>query len=166
MKETNNPVFSIRPARKEDAALIFHFIESIAIYEKMLDKVVNSEELIRSVVFDDAAAEAVIAEVNGRPIGFMLWFKTYSTFVGRQGIHLEDLYLDPEYRGRGYGKKLLTYLADYTVKHGYGRLEWCCLNWNEPSIKFYRKLGAESLDEWITFRLDGERLKTAADLYE
>lgn len=161
MKEQEKHTFTIRPAVKEDAALVFYFIRQIAIYEQMLDQVENTEALVRKVVFEDGAAEAVIAEEDGKPVGFALFYTTYSTFVGRPGIHLEDLFIEKKHRGKGYGKLLLQHLAALTLERGYGRLEWCCLNWNEPSLRFYRSLGASSLDEWIDFRLQGSALSDA-----
>lgn len=162
MKEQEKHTFTIRPACREDAALVFYFIRQIAIYEHMLDEVENTEEMVRKVVFDEKHAEAVIAEEGGKPVGFALFFTTYSTFVGRPGIHLEDLFVEKEHRGKGYGKLLLQHVAKLAVERGCGRLEWCCLDWNEPSLRFYRSLGASSLDEWIDFRLQGDTLKKVA----
>lgn len=163
MKEQEKHPFTIRPAEKEDAALVFYFIRQIALYEHMLDQVENTEELVRKVIFEDGGAEVVIAEEDGKPVGFALFYTTYSTFVGRPGIHLEDLFVEKEYRGKNYGKLLLQHIAALTLERGYGRLEWCCLNWNEPALRFYRGLGAASLDEWIDFRLQGDALRGALE---
>lgn len=151
--------FSVRLATVDDAKTVLSFIQKIAEYEKMTDEVVNSEDLIREVVFGDNAAKVFLGEENGKAVGFALFFETYSTFVGRKGIHLEDLFVDPDCRGKGYGKALFDAVAKYAADGNYGRLEWVCLDWNTPSQDFYFRLGAEHMDEWWIFRLDGEKLE-------
>ena len=128
----------------------------------MSDQVVATEELLREWIFEKQKAEVLIASEDGRDIGFALYFHNFSTFLGRAGIYLEDLFVLPEYRGRGYGKALLRRLAQLTVARGCGRLEWACPDWNRPSIRFYRSLGAAAMDEWTTYRLTGETLKNFA----
>ena len=154
-----NSEFSVRLATVEDANTVLSFIQKIAEYEKMTDEVVNSEDLIREVVFGDNAAKVFLGEENGKAVGFALFFETYSTFVGRKGIHLEDLFVDPDCRGKGYGKALFDAVAKYAADGNYGRLEWVCLDWNTPSQDFYFRLGAKHIDEWWIFRLDGEKLE-------
>ena len=157
-----NADFQIRSATPADIPLILRLIRALATYEKMEDQVVATEELLNEWLFEKQIAKVLIAEVDGISVGFALWFHNFSTFLGRGGIWLEDLYVEPAYRGRGIGKQLLARLAAYAVEHGCGRLEWCCLDWNEPSIHFYRSLGAESMDDWTTYRLSGETLKVLA----
>ncbi len=152
-----------RFATEKDTALILSFIKALAEYEKMLDQVVANEELLREWIFEKKKAEVIFALENGKEIGFALFFHNFSTFLGRAGIYLEDLFVMPEYRGRGHGKRLIRELARIAVERGCGRLEWCCLDWNKPSIDFYLSLGARPLDEWTTYRLTGERLKLFAE---
>lgn len=147
-----------RCANKDDLSLILFFIKQIAIYEKMLDEVVNNEKLIKEWVFDKKIAEVIFVLENDKEVGFALFFHNYSTFVGRGGIYLEDLYVLPEHRGKGYGKGLLKEVAKIAVARNCGRMEWCCLNWNKPSIDFYLSLGAKPMNEWTTYRLSGETL--------
>ena len=122
-----------------------------------------TEELLEEWIFDKEKAEVIFAMEGDTEVGFALFFHNFSTFLGRAGIYLEDLYVKPEYRGKGYGKKLLQKLASIAVERGCGRLEWWCLNWNEPSIEFYYSLGAEAMDEWTTYRITGETLKKLAE---
>ena len=152
-----------RFATEKDTALILNFIKALAEYEKMSDQVVANEELLREWIFEKKKAEVIFALENGKEIGFALFFHNFSTFLGRAGIYLEDLFVMPEYRGRGHGKRLIRELARIAVERGCGRLEWCCLDWNKPSIDFYLSLGARPLDEWTTYRLTGERLKSFAE---
>lgn len=152
-----------RFATEKDTALILEFIKSLAEYEKMSDQVVANEELLREWIFEKKKAEVIFALENGKEVGFALFFHNFSTFLGRAGIYLEDLFVMPEYRGRGHGKGLIRELARITVERGCGRLEWCCLDWNKPSIDFYLSLGACPLDEWTTYRLTGDRLKSFAE---
>lgn len=145
--------FTIRKAVREDAALILEFIKGIARYEKMEDEVKATAELLEQQLFDDKRAEVIFAVEDGKEVGFALFFHNFSTFVGKCGLYLEDLYVYPEYRGRGYGKALFLELTRIAKERGCGRMEWVCLNWNQPSIDFYRSMGAISLDEWTTYRL-------------
>lgn len=154
----------IRPARAEDCALILQFIEALADYEKLRDQVVATEESLRATLFGErAAAEVLIAEWNHHAAGFALFFPNYSTFLGQPGIYLEDLFVFEEFRGRGLGKALLIHLAALTVKRNGGRLDWSVLDWNQPSIDFYRSIGAKPLDDWTQFRLQGQALMNLAN---
>jgi len=165
MKEIYSTVkegFTIRFAGEEDISLILNFIRELADYENLLDEVVATEELLRESLFEKKAAEVIIGEYQGNPVGFALFFMNFSTFLGRPGIYLEDLYVKPEMRGRGFGKVLLTFLANLAVKRGCGRFEWSCLDWNEPSIEFYKAMGAVQLEDWIVFRLTGKKLQELA----
>ena len=152
-----------RFAEEKDAALILRFITELAEYENMLDDVVATEELLREWIFQKNMAEVIFAVEDGTEVGFALFFHNFSTFLGRAGIHLEDLYVKPEHRGKGYGKGLLKKLAQIAVERDCGRLEWCCLDWNKPSIDFYLSLGAEPLEEWTIYRLTGNTLKNMAE---
>ena len=157
----NNTRF--RFAEEKDVSLILDFIRALAEYEKLSDKVVATEELLREWIFEKKKAEVVFALENGVEVGFALFFHNFSTFLGRAGIYLEDLYVKPEYRGRGHGKALLQKIAQIAVERECGRLEWCCLDWNKPSIDFYLSLGAMPLDEWTSYRFAGEGLKSFAN---
>jgi GNAT superfamily N-acetyltransferase len=150
--------FQFRYATEDDAALILEFIKGIATYEKMLDEVVNTEEMIKEIVFGKGHAEVIFALEGEKEVGFALFFHNYSTFVGRAGIHLEDLFVWPEYRGKGYGKALLCEVARIAKERGCGRLEWTCLDWNTPSINFYLSLGATPMDEWTIYRLTADQI--------
>lgn len=154
---------SFRYAKREDTGKILTFIRELARYEKLEQEVVATEELLEEWIFDKEKAEVIFAMEGDTEVGFALFFHNFSTFLGRAGIYLEDLYVKPEYRGTGYGKKLLQKLASIAVERGCGRLEWWCLNWNEPSIEFYYSLGAEAMDEWTTYRITGETLKKLAE---
>ena len=151
--------YTVRNATEKDSATVLYFIKELAEYEKMSDLVVATEEDIKNNFFGENMGGVLILSENGRDVGFAIYFYTFSTFLGKRGIHLEDLFVLPEYRGKGYGKALLKKLAELCVEKDLGRLEWNCLDWNTPSIKFYRSLGAEMLDEWLNFRLSGEALK-------
>ena len=151
-----------RYARKGDEALILHFIKQLAVYEKMEDEVIATETLLREWLFEKKKAEVIFAVISGKEVGFALFFHNFSTFLGRAGIYLEDLFVEPEYRGRGYGKALLRELAKITLERNCGRLEWSCLDWNTPSIDFYKSLDAEALDEWTMYRLTGTTLQNMA----
>lgn len=150
---------TFRFAGREDVEVILEFIKALAEYEKMEDEVVATPELLEEWIFDKQKAEVIFAVVNGKEVGFALFFHNFSTFLGRAGIHLEDLFVKPEYRGKGYGKALLIKLSQITVERGCGRLEWDCLDWNEPSIAFYKSLGAVPMDGWTAYRLTGETLE-------
>ena len=151
-----------RPAESADAALILEFIRDLAVYEKMQDEVVATEELLREWIFEKQKAEVIFALADGQEVGFALFFHNFSTFLGRAGIYLEDLYVKLEYRGRGYGKGLLKQLAKIAVERGCGRLEWWCLDWNQPSIDFYLSLGAEPMKDWTVYRITGQTLTDLA----
>ena len=154
---------TFRFAEEKDCGLILFFIRELAAYERMLDEVVTTEAMLREWLFEKRSAEVLFACENGREVGFALFFHNFSTFVGRAGLYLEDLYVLPEYRGRGYGKAILKKLASIAVERGCGRMEWVCLDWNRPSIDFYRSLGAVPMDEWTIYRLAGETLRRAAE---
>jgi GNAT superfamily N-acetyltransferase len=157
------PRIEIRAATPDDVPLIFALIGELAAYEKLSHEVVATEQQIRATLFGDrAVAEVLIASLDGTPVGFALFFPNYSTFLGRPGLYLEDLFVRPEARGFGAGRELLEHLARLAVDRGWGRLEWRVLDWNEPSIAFYRKLGAEPLEDWTVFRVTGEALKKLA----
>ncbi len=150
------------PVIKRNGAKILEFIRALAAYEKMSDEVVATEELLREWIFEKKKAEVLFACEDGKEVGFALFFHNFSTFLGRAGIYLEDLFVLPEYRGKGYGTGLLKKLAQIAVERGCGRLEWWCLDWNQPSIDLYRSLGAELMDEWTTYRLTGQTLEKMA----
>ena len=152
-----------RYATAEDTGLILQFIRALADYEHMSDDVVATEELLREWIFEKQKAEVIFALDQGKEVGFALFFHNFSTFLGRAGIYLEDLFVLPEYRGKGHGKGLIGELARITVERGCGRLEWVCLDWNQPSIDFYRSLGAQPQEEWTIYRLTGERLHALAN---
>ena len=157
------PRFNIRPAQPNEAGLILEFIKKLAEYEKCSDEVVADEQTIYQSIFVEKAAEVVFAEEDGVVIGFALFFHNFSTFVGRKGLYLEDLFIIPEKRGLGYGKAILKYLADIAVKRNCGRMEWICLDWNAPSLAFYRSIGAIPLDEWTVQRMTEKVVKDFAD---
>ncbi len=155
--------FNYRFARENDVPIILDFIKQLAEYEKMSDQVVADEEILREWIFEKKKAEVIFAlNGEGKEVGFALFFHNFSTFLGRAGIYLEDLFVMPEFRGKGYGKGLLHTLAAIAAERGCGRLEWACLDWNKPSIDFYLSLGASRMDEWTTYRIAGERLKEFA----
>ena len=154
--------FSIRFAAREDIPTILEFIRALAAYEKMEDQVIADETLLETWIFEKRKAEVLLAFEGDTPVGFALFFHNFSTWLGRAGIYLEDLFVLPEYRGRGYGKLLLKRLARIAVQRGCGRLEWACLDWNEPSIAFYKSVGATALDEWTTYRVTGDALLALA----
>ena len=154
---------SFRFAVSEDCGKILFFIRELASYEKMSDEVVATEELLREWLFEKQIVEVIFACADGKEIGFALFFHNYSTFLGRAGIYLEDLYILPEYRGKGYGKAMLKELARIAVERGCGRLEWWCLDWNQPSIDFYLSLGAVPMNDWTVYRITGDTLKKLAE---
>ncbi len=154
----------IRPAVEADVPLVLRFIRELAEYERLLHEVVATEDRLRETLFGvRPAAEVVIAEEAGAPVGFALFFPNYSTFLAQPGIYLEDLYVRPEARGRGAGRALLAHLARLAKERGCGRLEWWVLDWNESAIRFYRSLGAQPMDDWTVFRLTGPDLDRLAD---
>ena len=153
---------TFRFAEETDCALILDFIRRLADYENMTDQVVATEELLKEWIFEKKKAEVLFVCEGGKEVGFALFFHNFSTFLGRAGIYLEDLFVLPEYRKKGYGKALLKKLSKIAVERGCGRLEWACLDWNKPSIDFYLSLGAVPLDDWKTYRLTGDTLKEMA----
>ena len=152
------PYFNLRLAQPEDTALILDFIIRLAAYEKCSDDVVADIPTLHHSLFVEKSAEVVIAEEDDVPIGFALFFHNFSTFVGRKGLYLEDLFIIPEKRGRGYGKIILKYLAKLAAVRNCGRMEWICLDWNAPSLAFYRSIGAVPLDEWTVQRLSEKKM--------
>ena len=146
-------MLTFRQATREDCPLILHFIKALAEYEKMLDEVVATEALLEEWIFDKQSAWVIFAVLDGKEVGFAVYCKNFSTFVGRAGMYLEDIYIVPEHRGKGIGKALFVKLIDIAKRDGFGRMEWTCLDWNTPSIEFYMKLGAEQMNEWTTYRL-------------
>ncbi|MDO5441521.1 MAG: GNAT family N-acetyltransferase [Bacillota bacterium] len=150
-----------RFANENDVNLILEFIKSLADYEHMLDQVVATPELLKEWIFDKKKAEVIFVLEGDKEVGFALFFHNFSTFLGRAGLYLEDLFVLPEYRGKGYGKALLTKLAAIANERGCGRFEWWCLDWNTPSIEFYKSMGAEPMSDWTVYRISG---KTLTDL--
>jgi GNAT superfamily N-acetyltransferase len=156
--------FEIKLATVEDTSLILSFVKKLAVYERLEHEVTATDAVLRETLFGERRyAEVILAYRGGEPVGFALFFHNYSTFLGKPGIYLEDLYVDEQHRGNGYGKALLVHLARLAKERNCGRLEWAVLDWNEPSIKFYKSLGARSMDEWNVFRLTGETLDRLAD---
>lgn len=156
---TRVPDFTIRLATAQDVPVILQFIKGLAEYEKLTPEVTATEDLLRETLFGSRqVAEVIIGEYRGEPVGFALFFHNYSTFLGRPGIYLEDLFVKPEMRGRGFGRVLLAYLAKLAYERKCGRVEWSVLDWNDPAIQFYRKLGATAMDEWTMYRLTGAAL--------
>jgi GNAT superfamily N-acetyltransferase len=154
---------TIRPAGRADVPLVLTLIRELAEYERMVDEVVATEELVGAALFGERpVAEAAIAELDGEPVGFALFFHNFSTFLGKQGLYLEDLFVVPEWRGRGVGKQLLAHVASIAESRQCGRLEWTVLDWNESAIAFYRRMGAHVLDEWRICRLTGHELRAAS----
>ena len=162
MNNKENHTFTIRPAKPEETGLVLEFIQKLAVYEKCADEVVADEATLYHSLFEEKTAEVVFAEEDGVVIGFALYFHNFSTFVGRKGLYLEDLFIIPERRGLGYGKALLKYLANLAVERNCGRMEWICLDWNKPALTVYRSIGAVPMDEWTVQRLDEEALKRFA----
>ena len=149
---------TFRNAERKDTLLILQFIKELADYEKMQNEVVADETTLETWIFDKQKAEVIFALEDGKEVGFALFFHNFSTFLGRAGIYLEDLYVKPECRGKGYGKAILKKLASIAVERGCGRLEWWCLDWNKPSIDFYLSLGAEAMSDWTVYRIAGDTL--------
>lgn len=152
-----------RYAERKDVSLILRFIKELADYEKMLDEVITDEATLEEWIFDKQKAEVIFACVNDKEVGFALFFHNFSTFLGRAGLYLEDLYVSPEYRGNGYGKAILKKLASIAIERKCGRLEWWCLDWNKPSIDFYLSLGAEPMSDWTVYRLSDDTLSKLAE---
>jgi GNAT superfamily N-acetyltransferase len=155
----NNPSFEIRPATEADLTAILAFIRKLADYERLSQEVVATEELLRETLFGNRrTAEVAIGYLETKPIGFVLFFHNYSTFLGRPGLYIEDLFVDEVYRRRGYGRRLLLHVAGLAKERGCGRLEWSVLDWNESAINFYKKLGAVPMSDWTVFRVTGKSL--------
>lgn len=150
--------FTIRTTDRKDADLVLSYIKKIAAYEKLSDSVVADVKDIESSIYEKKQAEVVIAEVEGKPIGFMLYFFSYSTFWGRANLYLEDLFIDEAYRHKGYGKLMFKALGKIAIENNCKRIDWMCLDWNKKSIEFYESLGAKALNEWITFRLEDQEI--------
>jgi GNAT superfamily N-acetyltransferase len=160
---SDKPLLSIRPATADDVRLIAQLIRELAEYERLADAAVATEDALREQLFGERpAAEVLITEADGEPAGFALFFHTFSTFLGKRGLYLEDLFVRPEFRGLGLGKHLMAALARIAVQRDCGRFEWSVLDWNAPSIAFYRKLGAVGMDEWTVQRLEGDALHALA----
>ncbi len=155
--------FAYRYATENDIGTILEFVRQLAVYEHMEDQVIATEDLYREWLFEKGKAEVIFALEGDREVGIALFFHNFSTWLGRAGIYLEDLFVLPEYRGKGYGKGLLKQLAKIAVERGCGRLEWSCLDWNQPSIDFYLSLGAVPMDEWTVYRLTGDTLAKLAE---
>lgn len=158
-----NTTVAFRDAERKDVPLILQFIKEIAAYEKMSDQVIADETTLETWIFDKEKAEVFFVLEEGKEVGFALYFHNFSTFVGRGGIYLEDVYILPEYRGKGYGKAILKKLAATAVERGCGRMEWVCLDWNQPSIDFYLSLGAQPMSDWTLYRLTGDALAQLAE---
>ena len=158
-----NNGLSFRNAEKNDISLILHFIKELASYEKMLDEVIATEEILNHWIFEEKKAEVFFVLENNKEIGFALFFHNFSTFVGRAGLYVEDGYIMPEYRKKGYGKAVFKKLAQIAVERGCGRMEWSCLNWNKPSIDFYTHIGAVPMSEWTVYRLTQDKIKKLAE---
>ena len=157
-----NQRIKVRKGNVTDVPLILKLIKALAEYENMSDQVVATEETLKEWIFDKGGAETIIGEIDGEPAGFALFFCNFSTFLGRSGVYLEDLFVVEEKRGQGLGRAMLSYIANLAVERGYGRFEWACLDWNEPSIRFYRSLGAVAMDEWTIYRVTGDSLNSLA----
>ena len=155
-------MLTFRPAERKDCGLILNFIRRLAEYEKISDQVVATEELLEHWIFDMRKAEVIFPCIDGKEVGYALFFHNFSTLLGRAGIYLEDLFILPEYRGRGCGRAMMKKLAQIAAERGCGRLEWWCLDWNKPSIDFYLSLGAEPMSDWTTYRIAGETLTELA----
>ena len=157
---------TIRQARREDCPKILQFIQELAEYEKEPDAVEARVEILEESIFDKKQANVVFVEENGESIGFALYFFNFSTWRGKAGLYLEDLYVQPSHRGKGFGKMLLSYLASQAIKHNCPRFEWIVLDWNKPSIDFYEAMGAKPLSEWTVYRLENEALQDLAKSYK
>lgn len=158
--------FTLRIAEVNDVPLILEFIKELAVYEKMLDQVVATEEILLESLFIKKTAEVIIGEYQNQPVSFAIFFHNFSSFLGRPGIYLEDLFVKPEMRGKGIGKIMLSYLAKLCIERNCGRLEWSCLDWNEPSIAFYKQMGAIPMDEWTVYRVCDDALDKLATRFD
>ncbi|MDF2943497.1 MAG: N-acetyltransferase [Herbinix sp.] len=162
LSNLNKDDLTLRFATLKDVPIILQFIKELAAYENMSEDVVATEELLEETLFVQKKAEVILGDYQQQPVAFALFFHNYSTFLGRPGIYLEDLYIRENVRGKGFGTKLLSYLAKLAVDRNCGRLEWACLNWNEPSIKFYKQMGGVPMDQWTVYRLQDEALQRQA----
>lgn len=161
--ETKTSDIKIRLAEESDVKLIYNFIKELAEYEKLSNEFVATEEILLDSLFVKHQAEAVIGEYKGKPVGFALFFNNFSTFLGKSNLYLEDIYIQPQFRGVGLGKAIFSYLAQLCVDRGYGRMDWCCLDWNESSIHFYKKMGAKPMSDWTIYRMEGQELSDLAN---
>ncbi|ANE32170.1 acetyltransferase [Campylobacter hyointestinalis] len=157
-------MFEIREAKKEDLDSIINLIKELAKYENMEDQITFTKDDYEKSLFEKQYAKALVCEYKNNIIGYAIYFYSFSTFLGKGGIYLEDLYIQKEFRNKGIGKKILKTLAQICINENLGRLEWACLDWNEPSLAFYKKIGAKTLDEWISLRVDGQNLIKLADI--
>lgn len=162
--DTNIEGFKLRKAEENDINLILGLIKELAVYEKMLDEVIATEDSIRESIFIRKDANVMIAEFNGNPIGYVFYFFNYSTFIGKSGFYLEDIYIKPEYRGRGIGKEIFKVIAKIAFDNGCKRIEWSCLNWNKPSINFYKGIGAIPMSYWTVYRLEEDKIRKLAEI--
>ncbi len=162
-----NDTFEIRSATVEDAPLILSFIKELAEYEKLLHEVVATEETLKETLFGaDAHAEVILGYLNREAVGFALFFHNFSTFLGRPGIYMEDLFVKPHVRSKGIGQKMLAYLAHLAKRRNCGRLEWWVLDWNESAIGFYKRIGAKAMDEWSVYRITDQALDNLAEKWQ
>lgn len=162
-----NPNFKLRFATVKDVSIILTFIKELAAYEKLTDEVTATEEMLKESLFSGRKnAEVIIGEYAGNPVAFALFFHNFSTFLGKNGIYLEDLYVKPDFRGQGFGKTMLAYLAKLAKERNCGRLEWWCLDWNSSALKFYKTLGAEPMDDWTVQRVAGKALDKLANEFK
>lgn len=161
MRENKNNLV-IREAKENDVRLLLNLIKEIAEYEKMSDEVIATEETLMESIFKNNRANALILEFDNKEIGYCIYFYNFSTFIGRNGLYIEDIFIRKEYRGKGFGSEIFKFLAKKAKDEGLKRMEWSCLNWNEPSIKFYKSLGAIPMDEWTVYRLTEEKINELA----
>lgn len=162
MRELKNNLV-IRNAKEEDVSTLLELIKEIAEYEKMSDQVIATEETLMESIFKNNRANALILEIDNKKIGYCIYFYNFSTFIGRNGIYIEDIFIKKEYRGNGFGSEIFKFLAKKAKEEGCKRIEWSCLNWNEPSIKFYKSLGAIPMDEWTVYRLTEDKINELAE---
>lgn len=162
--DTNIRNFKVRETSEEDIPLILSLIKEIAEYEKMSDEVIATEETLRNSIFENNRAEVVILELDEKPVGYALYFYNFSTFIGRSGLYLEDIFIKKEFRGNGFGKEVFKFLGKKAREEGCKRMEWTCLNWNEPSIRFYKSLGAVPMDEWTVYRLKEKEILNLSEM--
>lgn len=162
--DTSIDNLKIRETSEEDCGLILSFIKEIAEYEKLSDEVVATEEILKESIFNNNRAEVVIVELDGKAVGYALYFYNFSTFNGKSGLYLEDLFIKKEFRGRGIGKEVFKFLGKKAKEEGCKRMEWSCLDWNEPSIKFYKSLGAVAMDEWTVYRLTEKEINKLSEM--